>query len=624
MGKLHEKAAEYHEQFAARIIKALEAGTAPWQKPWKPGERILPHNFQSGRDYRGGNALYLALNALERGFADPRWGGYRQIQEAGGHVRKGEKGTPIMYVDFRQRRTARDEAGNPVRDEEGRPKLEWVQRDRPLVKLHHVFNVEQTEGLQLRSLATAGPEWEGHERAEALIQASGVRVDHVAGDRAYYSLKADRVVLPERSQFPSQDAYTHTALHELGHATGHPDRLNRPTLVNHGGFGTDTYAREELRAEIAAMMTGEQLGVGHEPRHGTAYVSSWIKALENDPKEIRAAAVDAQRISDWLLARERERSVADEKAEHERPEGAGGRTPEREPERPPQPAPQVGGAAQAEHDSAMRVPGRPIQVGDPAAAGRDGPAMSEDLKTVLRDMGAAGYRTGYQAALDRQAIDPHQSARVHFPAGAGREIRFVLEQVHADAFLRGMHDQQRRFDPAPDAGGAAGLQQRAIRHVEAELKTVLREIGAAGYDRGYDDGEAGRKRPPRPDRGGPSDRGPGDAAEYLREDVAARAYARGRDDHFRGASREDAAGRRLQVDYVKEVTSIGENDLAKLRYTPRRPRAGGQERSPRAVPAAADAPQAGRDPVLGELARSRQAIERAAAGDRQRDSGPSR
>ena len=128
-------------------------------------------------------------------------------------------------------------------------------------------------------------------------------------------------MLPERSQFPSQDAYTHTALHELGHATGHPSRLNRPTLVDHGGGGSETYAREELRAEIAAMMTGEQLGVGHEPRHGTAYVSSWIKALENDPKEIRAAAVDAQRISDWLLARERERSLGDEQAEHGRPEG---------------------------------------------------------------------------------------------------------------------------------------------------------------------------------------------------------------------------------------------------------------------------------------------------------------
>ena len=117
MATRHEKTEEYHEQFAVRIIKALETGTAPWQKPWKAGERILPHNFGSGRDYRGGNAVYLAMNALDRGYADPRWGGYRQIQEAGGHVRKGEKGTPILYVDFRQRRTARDEQGKTVLDE---------------------------------------------------------------------------------------------------------------------------------------------------------------------------------------------------------------------------------------------------------------------------------------------------------------------------------------------------------------------------------------------------------------------------------------------------------------------------------------------------------------------------
>ncbi len=317
MATRHEKTEEYHEQFAARIIKALEAGTAPWQKPWKAGERILPHNFGSGRDYRGGNAVYLAMNALDRGYADPRWGGYRQIQEAGGHVRKGEKGTPILYVDFNRRTTARDDQGKPVLDDAGHPVVESVRRDRPLVKLHYVFNVEQTEGLNLRSLQTAAPAWEGHERAEALMRASGVRIDHVAGDRAYYRLSEDRVVLPERSQFASQDAYTHTALHELGHATGHPSRLNRPTLVDHGGFGSETYAKEELRAEIAAMMTGEKLGVGHEPRHGTAYVGSWVKALQNDPREIRAAAVDAQRISDWLIARERERT-----AEQERPSPA--------------------------------------------------------------------------------------------------------------------------------------------------------------------------------------------------------------------------------------------------------------------------------------------------------------
>ena len=201
----------------------------------------------------------------------------------------------------------------------------------------------------------------------------------------------------------------------------------------------------------------------------------------------------------------------------------------------------------------MRVPDRAAEVTSPTAAGGaatcEAPAMSEDLKTVLRDMGAAGYRAGYEAALDRLHIDPHQSARVYFPADAGREVRFVLEQVHGDAYLRGMHDHQRGFDQAPDRGGAAGLQQEAIRRVEPELKTAVREIGAEGYDRGYDDGAAGRKSPPRT-RGGPSDRGPGDAAEYLREDVTVRAYYRGRDDHFRGASRDDAARRRQHVDYV--------------------------------------------------------------------------
>ena len=262
------QAGEYHQQFAERIIRALKEGTAPWQKAWQPRERILPHNLFSGHDYRGGNALYLMMTALDRGYTDPRWGGWRQIREAGGYVRKGEKGTPIMYVEWRQRRTACDEHGDPVLDREGRPKLEWVQRDRPLVRLRYVFNVEQTEGLELPSLQAAEPEWKGFKRAEALIRNSGIRVDHVADDRAYYNFFENRVVLPKRSQFPSQSAYTHTALHELGHATGHPSRMNRPTFVNRGGFGSETFAREELRAEIAAMMTGERLGVGHEPRHG--------------------------------------------------------------------------------------------------------------------------------------------------------------------------------------------------------------------------------------------------------------------------------------------------------------------------------------------------------------------
>ena len=147
----------------------------------------------------------------------------------------------------------RDEWGKPVLDDAGHPMIESVRRDRPLVEPHHIFNVEQPEGFDLRPLQAVAPAWEGHERAEALMCASGVWIDHVAGDRACCRLSEDRVVLPERSQFALQDAYTHTALHELGHVTGHPSRLNRPTMVDHGGFGSesDTLSLDEPGCQMA-------------------------------------------------------------------------------------------------------------------------------------------------------------------------------------------------------------------------------------------------------------------------------------------------------------------------------------------------------------------------------------
>ena len=116
-------------------------------------------------------------------------------------------------------------------------------------------------------------------------------------------------MLPKRGQFPSANHYYQTALHELGHSTGHPERMNRATFIEgmEEGFGSAAYAKEELRAEISAMMTGERVGVGHDPSRGAAYVEAWIAALEEDPREIRRAAADAQRISDFVLVRHIER-----------------------------------------------------------------------------------------------------------------------------------------------------------------------------------------------------------------------------------------------------------------------------------------------------------------------------
>ena len=131
-------------------------------------------------------------------------------------------------------------------------------------------------------------------------------------------MQTDTVTLPEREQFATANGYYQTALHELGHATGHPDRMDRDTLKHGvGNFGGTEYAREELRAEMSAMMTGERVGVGHDGTRGAAYVQGWIKALEDDPKEIYKAAADAQRISDYLMRpiREREQTTAREHGE---------------------------------------------------------------------------------------------------------------------------------------------------------------------------------------------------------------------------------------------------------------------------------------------------------------------
>ena len=191
----------------------------------------------------------------------------------------------------KSRELEKDAKGQPRLNEDGHKQYTEKQRDRPMMKVHTIFNVEQTDGLKLPPLANKeAPVWEANKRVEGLVQHvkdyDGPTVVHQEGDRAYYNKAQDRVVLPEPSQFSGQTGYSNTALHEIGHVTGAEHRLNRPTMVKHEGFGSETYAREELRAEMGAMMAGEQLGVGHEPRHGTAYVGSWIKALQDDPKEI--------------------------------------------------------------------------------------------------------------------------------------------------------------------------------------------------------------------------------------------------------------------------------------------------------------------------------------------------
>ena len=302
--------ADYVDQVASGIIDQLRKGTAPWVKPWEPGERFMPYNPTTGNEYRGGNAMWLMSQAENRGYDDARWLTYRQAQEQGAQVRKGEKGTPIQFWKWQGLEPVRDAQGKPMLDGEGNPVRELVRYERPRVLSAVVFNAQQIDGLPPAPDRPALPEWERHDRAERILGGSGVDLRHLQGDRAFYHLTEDRITLPERGQFATGDRYYATALHELGHATGHPSRLNRDMAHP---FGSEGYAREELRAEIGSLMLGGQLGIGHDPGQHVAYIGSWIKALEQDPREVFRAAADAEKIVKMVRSFELEQEQRNER-----------------------------------------------------------------------------------------------------------------------------------------------------------------------------------------------------------------------------------------------------------------------------------------------------------------------
>ncbi len=302
----------FHQTVAEKLIEQLKAGTAPWQKPWEPGEYSVafPMNPNSGKEYRGINRIFL----LMQGYSDPRWMTYKQAVAADAQVRKGEKGTPVQYWKFTEDVEKKDEQGKPVLNADGVPAKMTVQLERPRVFFATVFNAEQIEGLQpLQPLQPKTERtWDPSQRAEQILNSSGANIKHVAGNRAFYRPTTDSITLPEPGQFKTAERYYATALHELGHWTGHAARLDRD--LSHP-FGSEGYAKEELRAEIASLITGGALQLGHDPGQHAAYVGSWIKALNDDPLEIFRAAADAEKIHEFVMSFEQKQTLEQERSD---------------------------------------------------------------------------------------------------------------------------------------------------------------------------------------------------------------------------------------------------------------------------------------------------------------------
>ena len=300
------------DEYAAEIIRQLKEGAAPWQKPWKAGEFIMPFNPTRNTNYRGINVAMLAGN----GYADPRWMTFNQAKEKNLKVKKGSKSQRVVFWQWQNRQTILDDKGQPVVDSDGQEVKETVDLSRPRLYVYNVFNASQLrneKGEDLELFKAKEPEWNPNERAEAILRNSGADISHDQLDRAFYRIAEDGIHLPPRANFPDEGHYYSTALHELCHWTGHESRMNR----EFGAKGTEQYAKEELRAEIASWMICQELGLPYDPGQHVAYVDSWIKALEEDPYEIMRACQVAEKIKAKVMDMEQGITIEQAMADNE-------------------------------------------------------------------------------------------------------------------------------------------------------------------------------------------------------------------------------------------------------------------------------------------------------------------
>ena len=277
---------DLYQEVTTKILSQLEAGIVPWVRPWKEGNHgniALPHNAKTRRAYSGINIPLLWMGG--GAYAANGWLTYKQAQEMGGTVRKGERGTTVVYADRFIPKSEKDK-GDDAR-------FVWF------LKAYTVFNVEQCDGIDAAPSAPAPTLPQMHDAADALITATGARIV-VGGDHAFYAPHQDYIAIPPMPAYHDQINWYRTAFHELGHWTGHKDRLARDFSSRHGDYA---YAAEELVAEMCAAFTCASLGIQPTVRHAD-YIGNWIGAMQEDNKIIFKAASAASKAADYLLRHE--------------------------------------------------------------------------------------------------------------------------------------------------------------------------------------------------------------------------------------------------------------------------------------------------------------------------------
>lgn len=283
---------DVYSRITLQIVASLEQGVRPWVKPWNAehaaGRITQPLRF-NGQPYSGINILSLWMSATAQCFAAPIWMTFRQAVELNAHVRKGEKGSLVVYANAITRTEHDEDTG------------EDFEREIPYLKGYTVFNVEQIDGLPDHYYAKVAPKLDPVarvDRAETFFTASKATIRH-GGNRAYYAQELDYVQMPPFECFCDTESYYSTLAHEMTHWTKHPSRLARD--LGRKQWGDEGYAREELVAELGAAFLCAELELATGPREENAsYISNWLEVLKNDTCFIFKAAAYAQRAADYL------------------------------------------------------------------------------------------------------------------------------------------------------------------------------------------------------------------------------------------------------------------------------------------------------------------------------------
>jgi antirestriction protein ArdC len=270
-------------------MELLEAGTVPWKKPWQ-STTSMPKNLLSKKGYRGVNLFMLACQP----FSSPYWLSFKQASDLGGHVKKGEKSTPVIFwkmLDMDD--TASDKA---------------TTGKIPLLRYYSVFNADQCEDITTPPIEEASNPFTPIETAENIILGMPMIPEiKYGGGRAYYSPSLDYIQLAKKTAFDSEAEYYNTLFHEACHASGHAKRLGRKSILEPSFFGSHEYSKEELVAETGAAFLCGHAGIESCTIENSAgYIAGWLKALKNDKTLLVQAAAQGHRAADYILNKQSE------------------------------------------------------------------------------------------------------------------------------------------------------------------------------------------------------------------------------------------------------------------------------------------------------------------------------